>query len=182
MFVTAFKPLIEFLIPIVSKVKDFFNNLGNGAKIFLSFVTAVALLVPGFKLLTTAVKFFGISAFLGFSKITSSLTGVGNRLITVEDLFTKGAKAMRGYKEAVQFTDNSILLSGRKRGNMPNVEGTKKAPQETSDNVRNFEILDCPVGIETLQQGPALQGCDACQACASCKACERCHPNSANHL
>ena len=129
-FVTAFKPLIEFLIPIVSKVKDFFNNLGNGAKIFLSFVTAVALLVPGFKLLTTAVKFFGISAFLGFSKITSSLTGVGNRLITVEDLFTKGAKAMRGYKEAVQFTDNSILLSGRKRGNMPSLSGLSLPVQE----------------------------------------------------
>ena len=129
-FVTAFKPLIEFLIPIVSKVKDFFNNLGNGAKIILSFVTAVALLVPGFKLLTTAVKFFGISAFLGFSKITSSLTGVGNRLITVEDLFTKGAKAMRGYKEAVQFTDNSILLSGRKRGNMPSLSGLSLPVQE----------------------------------------------------
>jgi len=129
-FVTAFKPIIEFLNPIIAKVRDFLANMDQGVKTFLSFLTISALLIPGFRVLGTAVKYFGIAATATFSKMTGALSGTASKLITVQDLFLSNGKALKGYREAIQFTENSILLKGRNRFGQAGVSGLSVPLQE----------------------------------------------------
>jgi len=129
-FVTAFKPIIEFLNPIIAKVRDFLANMDQGVKTFLSFLTISALLIPGFRVLGTAVKYFGIAATATFSKMTGALSGTASKLITVQDLFLSNGKALKGYREAIQFTENSILLKGRNRFGQAGISGLSVPLQE----------------------------------------------------
>lgn len=114
--VAAFGPLIRFFNPIIQKIRDFLEGLGEGGKKLLSFSVILLALLPTLKILTASFRYFYVGAIGGIARLITGFGKFGSKLISVTDLIDRGDRALKGWQKAIQISPEKILLTGRQRG------------------------------------------------------------------
>lgn len=128
--VTAFGPLIKFFNPIIQKIRDFLEGMGEGGKKLLSFSIIILALLPTLKILGASFRYFYVSAIGGIAKLITGFGKFGSKLISVTDLIDRGDRALKGWQKAIQISPDKILLTGRQRGSIADTAGLSPSLRE----------------------------------------------------
>ncbi len=128
--VSAFGPLIKFFNPIIQKIRDFLEGMGEGGKKLLSFSIIILALLPTLKILGASFRYFYVSAIGGIAKLITGFGKFGSKLISVTDLIDRGDRALKGWQKAIQISPDKILLTGRQRGSIADTTGLSPSLRE----------------------------------------------------
>ena len=128
--VSAFGPIIKFFSPIIQKIRDFLEGMGEGGKKLLSFSIIALALLPTLKILGASFRYFYVSAIGGIAKLITGFGKFGSKLISVTDLIDRGDRALKGWQKAIQISPDKILLTGRQRGSIADTTGLSPSLRE----------------------------------------------------
>lgn len=128
--VSAFGPIIRFFNPIIQKIRDFLEGMGEGSKKLLSFSIIALALLPTLKILGASFRYFYVSAIGGIAKLITGFGKFGSKLISVTDLIDRGDRALKGWQKAIQISPDKILLTGRQRGAIADTTGLSPSLRE----------------------------------------------------